>query len=113
MRKVKPLTNAAGDVRELTSTDFKRMRPASEVLSKKFLENWRKGGHTVRHVSDAEYEESKRKRGERGAQKTPTKERVTMRLDPEVLKFFRAAGPGWQTRVNAALAAYVTRQRAR
>ncbi len=39
------------------------------------------------------------------------KEHVNLRLDPEVLKFFRAAGRGWQTRVNAALAAYVTKQR--
>jgi uncharacterized protein (DUF4415 family) len=32
-----------------------------------------------------------------------TKEQVAIRLDKEVLKAFRAEGPGWQTRVNAAL----------
>lgn len=29
---------------------------------------------------------------------------ITIRLSPEVLKPFRASGPGWQTRMNAALA---------
>lgn len=36
---------------------------------------------------------------------------VTVRLDPNVVQFFRESGPGWQTRMNAALTAYVSRQR--
>ena len=28
---------------------------------------------------------------------------TTLRLDPEVLDAFKAEGPGWQTRMNAAL----------
>ena len=28
---------------------------------------------------------------------------TTLRLDPEVLESFRAGGPGWQSRINAAL----------
>lgn len=32
-----------------------------------------------------------------------TKERITIRLSPEVLQAFRASGEGWQTRVDAAL----------
>ncbi len=32
-----------------------------------------------------------------------TKERVTMRLSRDVVARFRAAGPGWQTRIDAAL----------
>src|SRR5664279_4209190 len=39
----------------------------------------------------------------RGKNKNPTKEQVAIRLDPEVLAAFRADGPGWQSRVNAAL----------
>jgi uncharacterized protein (DUF4415 family) len=31
------------------------------------------------------------------------KEAVKLRLDAEVLTHFRKAGPGWQTRINAAL----------
>lgn len=32
------------------------------------------------------------------------RERITIRLSPEVLDTFRASGPGWQTRMDAALA---------
>ena len=39
----------------------------------------------------------------RGKNKNPTKEQVAIRFDPEVLSAFRAGGPGWQTRMNAAL----------
>lgn len=35
---------------------------------------------------------------------------VFLRLDPEVLEHFRAAGPGHQTRINAVLRAYVEAQ---
>lgn len=39
----------------------------------------------------------------RGPQKTPIKERITIRLSPEVVAPFRATGAGWQTRLDAAL----------
>jgi uncharacterized protein (DUF4415 family) len=32
-----------------------------------------------------------------------TKERITIRLSPEVVEKFRASGDGWQTRVDGAL----------
>ncbi len=32
-----------------------------------------------------------------------TKERITIRLSPDVVQRFRATGDGWQTRVDAAL----------
>lgn len=32
-----------------------------------------------------------------------TKERITIRLSPDVVQSFRATGDGWQTRVDAAL----------
>jgi uncharacterized protein (DUF4415 family) len=37
------------------------------------------------------------------------KEAVSLRQSPKVLKHFRAGGRGWQTRINAALEAYVAR----
>lgn len=35
--------------------------------------------------------------------KAAPKEAVNIRLDPEVLAFYRATGPGWQSRINEAL----------
>jgi uncharacterized protein (DUF4415 family) len=43
-----------------------------------------------------------RKRGRPVAEST--KERITIRISPEVVERFRATGPGWQTRMDAALA---------
>ena len=45
----------------------------------------------------------RRARGQRGPQKAPTKQLVSLRLDPDVLAHFRATGPGWQGRINASL----------
>ncbi|MFN3433835.1 MAG: BrnA antitoxin family protein [Sphingomonas sp.] len=41
----------------------------------------------------------------RGPQRAPTKKQVTLRLDQDVIAKFRATGPGWQARINAALRA--------
>ncbi|MBF0168462.1 MAG: BrnA antitoxin family protein [Alphaproteobacteria bacterium] len=46
---------------------------------------------------------AKRRRGQRGPQKTPTKQSVNIRLSQEVLEHFKATGPGWQTRIDNAL----------
>lgn len=39
----------------------------------------------------------------RGAQKAPTKVLTTIRLDADVIAFFRSLGPGYQSRINEAL----------
>lgn len=39
------------------------------------------------------------------------KEAVSLRLSPDVLTHFRAAGKGWQTRVDEVLSEHVRRQR--
>jgi len=44
------------------------------------------------------------RRGKRGPQKAPTKKLVSLRLSPEVIEHFKAGGPGWQTRIDLALA---------
>jgi uncharacterized protein (DUF4415 family) len=49
-----------------------------------------------------------RKKG-RGRQREPTKISTTIRLDADVLAFFRARGPGYQTQINDALRRYVKR----
>lgn len=81
MPKSKPLVDAQGEVREISAAELKAFRPAAEVLPASL----------------------RRKVGIRGPQKTPTKERITIRLSPEVVQRFRATGDGWQTRVDAAL----------
>jgi uncharacterized protein (DUF4415 family) len=42
-----------------------------------------------------------------GLPATPRKEAISLRLDAEVLDWFRARGPGYQTRINAVLRAYM------
>jgi uncharacterized protein (DUF4415 family) len=41
------------------------------------------------------------------------KERVTVRLDPDILEWLKAQGKGYQTRLNAILRAYVESQKER
>ena len=49
----------------------------------------------------AEHQERmKRLRGQRGPQKAPTKQLISLRLDPDVLSHFQGTGAGWQTRIN-------------
>ena len=81
MPKSKVLIDAEGEVRELTAADMKRLRPAKDALSQRLLA----------------------KLNVRGPQKAPTKERITIRLSPEVVQRFRDTGDGWQTRVDTAL----------
>lgn len=52
---------------------------------------------------------AKRNPGERGPQRTPTKQLVSVRYSPEVLTYFKASGAGWQTRMDEALKQWVSR----
>lgn len=54
-------------------------------------------------------EDLQRARGQRGPQRAPVKDRVGLRLDHEVVAYFRATGPGWQSRINDILAEHVKR----
>ncbi len=84
--KLPPLIDEDGDVRELTREDFRNARPMREVDPE--LAEW-----SLRRT--------RAKKGE------PKKQSVQIRLSPEVIAFFKAKGPGWQTRVNRALEAFV------
>ena len=44
-----------------------------------------------------------RSRRVRGRQRAPTKERISIRLDADVLDHYRASGRGWQSRINEVL----------
>ena len=54
---------------------------------------------------------SVRRPGERGPQKAPTKQLVSLRLSPDVIAFFKEGGSGWQTRLDQALKDYVREHR--
>lgn len=84
-----PLTDAAGEVRELTEQDMRRFRPASDVLPADL------------YTGLLAMNQQARARGRPKAE--VTKERITIRLSPEVVQAFRATGDGWQTRIDAAL----------
>lgn len=63
---------------------------------------------TARPISDfPELANFFKARGQRGPQKAPVKERVGLRLSPEVVEHFRQTGPGWQSRINDVLEEYV------
>ena len=42
-----------------------------------------------------------------GLKSPPNKKQITIRLDEDVLRWFRAQGAGYQTRINALLRAYM------
>ena len=81
MPRSKQLVDTRGEVREIQTADLKSFRAAGEAMPASL----------------------RRKLGVRGPQKTPTKERITIRLSPQVVQRFRATGDGWQTRIDAAL----------
>ena len=58
--------------------------------------------NAIRFADLPESLQAKLRRG-RGANKAPTKERVSIRLSSETVRHFRAGGPGWQTRIDDAL----------
>jgi uncharacterized protein (DUF4415 family) len=76
----------AVDSPDLTDEELAGARPASEVLPSAIFEVL-----------------AKRRRGQRGPQKAPTKALISLRLDQDIIERFKADGPGWQARINEAL----------
>lgn len=79
---------------EWTEEDFRRARPASEVLPELFGEDIAK--------------EMLKPRG-RPPLENP-KERINIRLSHEVVHHFRETGPGWQSRIDSVLVDFVKRE---
>lgn len=88
-----------GEVRELTSQDFARMKPLAEVMPPDFVK--------MALAHQAEMEKQGLIKPVRGKQKAPTKQSITIRLSPEVVAAFKATGKGWQSRINQALLHHV------
>ncbi len=81
-RRINAGIAADPDTYELTEAEFAKMRPVSEIHPQIPLRV-------------------------RGPQANPTKKSTTIRLDSEVLDFFKAQGKGWQTKINNILHDYV------
>ena len=95
--KRKPLTDVDGEVRELTAVDFKRARPAAEVLP-----------------SLIGKQAAERLLKPRGWPKSPdAKVSISLRIPPETLALWNASGPGWQTRMAVVLTKSSPRTRRR
>ena len=54
-------------------------------------------------LKDLKPDELERRVKKRGLQKSPTKIPVSIRLSREVVKHFKAKGPGWQSRIDEAV----------
>ncbi len=82
----KALTDKHGEVRELTSDDFRAMDEPSKVLPEELVAILPKRG---------------RPKVDR------PKKQLTIRLNQDVVDFFKSTGNGWQTRINDVLLEYV------
>jgi uncharacterized protein (DUF4415 family) len=71
--------------------------PADEKETMKF---W---GGAIAHTG---LEELHAKRGRPRKDAAELKEQIALRVDKDVLEWYRALGTGWQTRMNAVLKAY-------
>jgi uncharacterized protein (DUF4415 family) len=78
---------------ELTEEDFRNMRPALEYIAEEF-------GPEAAEIL---------RRGRGRPAKPDRKVNQTLRLDPDVLDYFKRQGPGWQARMNAALRSFMER----
>jgi uncharacterized protein (DUF4415 family) len=84
----KNATRPDADNPEWTPEEVRRARPLMDVLPP----------DTAAAV--------RRYRGQRGPQKAPTKQLISLRVDRDVVAAYRALGAGWQKRVNEALRSY-------
>jgi uncharacterized protein (DUF4415 family) len=91
MPNLKPLTNDKGEVREIKADDLAGFGRGKKVLPANLQKTL----------------------GVRGPQKLPIKEKVTIRLSPDVVKRFRDSGDGWQSRVDGALRDWLKAHRPR
>lgn len=69
-----------------TEDMHKRARPASEV-----------------HGSEVAAAMVRKRGRPAGSRNASSKDQVTLRIDHDTLERFKAAGPGWQSRINEAL----------
>jgi uncharacterized protein (DUF4415 family) len=85
----------------LTTSRVSEMPDERVDLDDAFFANARvrRGGKIVREATG-----TLAKRGRPPKAEGEHKQKVTLRLSPEVVAFFKAQGAGWQSRIDAALA---------
>lgn len=91
MASRKPLTNAQGEVRELTARDAAAAVPFVAL--------------------PAEEQTVLRELRKRGPQKSPKKVPVSIRLSSDVADGLRATGKGWQIRADEALRSWLQQKK--
>ncbi len=79
---------------EWAREDIRNARPALEVIAEE------RGPEVAGFL----------RRGRGRPAKPDRKVNQTLRLDPDVLEYFKAQGPGWQARINAALRGFMGRK---
>ncbi len=84
------------DAPELTEADFAGAKPLNELAKD---QDW------ARKLLAAAKKRQIEMRPIGRPKQAVTKQKVMLRLDPDVIEAFKADGPGWQTRMNAALRA--------
>jgi uncharacterized protein (DUF4415 family) len=87
----KPASRPDSENPEWSDEESRGARPLMEILPKE----------TVTAIQ--------RYRGQRGPQRRPTKELISLRVDRDVVDAYRASGTGWQTRANQALKAFAAK----
>ncbi len=89
-RKTEDRVVVDDDIPEMTAADFARAKRMRDVMPE---------------VVEA------MKRGRGRPKLAHPKERVSLRLDPEIVAAYKATGEGWQSRINAVLASALPQQK--
>ena len=91
-RSAKPQSAKRKSTSVKSKTDWKRLKASSPAGTSEHPEADVK--HIVRGVV------------RRGLQPLPAKASISLRVDQDVLEWFKAQGPGYQTRINSVLRAF-------
>ena len=87
-----------------TSKRFGRTDVPYDPKNKKEVDAFWKGA--IKHTGVAELRAKLARRGRPTKAPEDRKEQIALRVDKDVLDWYRAQGAGWQTRMNAVLKAY-------
>ena len=93
----------------MSGSDFKRMS-LEEIRNARGQTDWARLRSSGDHQGEAEFPVDW---NNAVLEEPATKQLISLRVDPDVLEFFRSRGKGYQTKMNAVLRAYMLAQRDR